>query len=1109
MATTRVHAEPYTGDPNGPKLSHLRVKFANLKRELMLKPNADKLNENDFFFLLIGLTAGDAHDQACALMEELEEELANKNAAAKIQFEQQETRGSTTRPRTRQATATDPEGSITTQSDEGTARFVEETLFDDPIGRFWKRMEELYPEKSVVRINEFRVFALKPNETMSSAVSRMMSLCWLLKQPEPLAVTRFLQAIRPRKLQEEVRRQLLMTVTDAESWTLQQVGEIATRLERAHSFESLWTASITRPEASSSGAPSAAPSRPRSDDAGGLTIPFTCHTCGQEGHKSPQCPERRRTKAPPAAMRAAPPHGPAQDARSCYICGQTGHFAAKCPNKEAHNKSGEKMWCSLHQVGSHTNAACRSQQRAAQRGRHPAHTASPSQAAPKPPVAARAAQPMAEAAHDDSALSPHTSGGRAPTHEQLLSLWETTYGTREVPDDTAASGFRGQIATTSEALPAPQKVQDAAPTTEGLRKRAPTNERVRGRQIDMPLSFLPRDLLKPLAARHDNDQAPDTEPEFAAPQPVPALTKDVPASFEELPRSDPEWQGEELYNVNNPRLAAMLSSLPGSFHSDPSEGFYRSPKIDNAQDRPALLINGNRVHNVILDLGAEAVITGPNGAAAMGITPDMITRDVVPLKIADGQITKKLDRTTEPLSFVFNPDTPDELTVHSYVLIVPHELPETLLGMSVMGPAGLVSDVRKQRVYYYRTDAQGREVTCTVASRFPIEYGPSPLSGARHAEVRAFSGFVPAAPGPTRSHLASYPWVRQPCVGLGKITTEQVQIARRRIEQARTERRLTNLDIYDRTFKVVANLQGWKPPISMPAYVHLKPLNWDYVDKHRELSPNNPEGVVVLELFAGIMATTEALLRNGIKIRRVYACEVDPKARDVAEFRLRALSLTFPELLAPEAWAECFTALPQDIRRITKEHLEQLTPVDLIVAGFPCQGFSQASSHPEGLRDKRSRLLFDAVTIVHDAFELWGPTGYLFENVDASDHRIPAVRDEFNQVVKGLLGRPCTFDAVAVGSYAHRNRCWWTNLIPGPLLHTMVERAFQKRDPFQQASQCLDRGRKVGHAHNSRAPGRHSVNIPGAPLKAFSTFVSLLGSHSYQPVMLSLLTTLV
>ena len=327
MATARVHFEPYTGDPNGPRLSHLRVAFANLRRDLMLKPNSDKLTENDYFHMLIGLTAGDAHDQACAFMEELEEELTNKNAAAKLQHEQQSAER-TRRPVTR---ATDTaSGSATTAEP-----FVPETQFDDPIVRFWKRMEELYPEKSVVRINEFRDFALKENETMSSAVSRMMSLRRLLKQPEPLAVTRFLQAIRPRKLQDEVRRQLLMTVTDAESWTLQQVGEIAVRLERAHSFESLWTASITRPDANS-GAPAAAPNRPRSGNTAKLTTtPLTCHNCGEAGHIERNCTAPRRTKEP-AARRAAPqPAKSARDERACYECGGLDHYAARCPQKKA------------------------------------------------------------------------------------------------------------------------------------------------------------------------------------------------------------------------------------------------------------------------------------------------------------------------------------------------------------------------------------------------------------------------------------------------------------------------------------------------------------------------------------------------------------------------------------------------------------------------------------------------------------------------------------------------------------------------------------------------------------------------------------------------------
>jgi hypothetical protein len=225
----------YTGDPNGPKLSHLRVKFANKKRDYMLKPGSEKLTDNDYFHNLIGLTAGDAHDQACALLEELEEELTATNEAAKALHERQLATSDSTesRPLRQKKTA----GAWASQESAGdgppmVGEFQPETLYHDPINRFWKLMERLYPKRGPARINEFRSFALKSNETMSSAIARMMTLRRLLKQPEQMAVMLFLQAIQPKRLQEEVRRQLMTLACDAEDWTLQQVGEIAARLKR-------------------------------------------------------------------------------------------------------------------------------------------------------------------------------------------------------------------------------------------------------------------------------------------------------------------------------------------------------------------------------------------------------------------------------------------------------------------------------------------------------------------------------------------------------------------------------------------------------------------------------------------------------------------------------------------------------------------------------------------------------------------------------------------------------------------------------------------------------------------------------------------------------------
>jgi hypothetical protein len=123
----------------------------------------------------------------------------------------------------------------------------------------------------------------------------------------------------------------------------------------------------------------------------------------------------------------------------------------------------------------------------------------------------------------------------------------------------------------------------------------------------------------------------------------------------------------------------------------------------------------------------------------------------------------------------------------------------------------------------------------------------------------------------------------------------------------------------------------------------------------------------------------------------------------------------------------------------------------------------------------------------------------LFENVDATDHPQEDVRDEFNKVVRRLLGPGFAFDAVAVGSSAHRHRRWWTNLAPNNLLLEMVEKKFKLQKPDQYVRKHLEPGRQAQNARNSAAPGKHSVNVPGQPLRAFSTFVTVKGSHAFRP----------
>jgi hypothetical protein len=139
------------------------------------------------------------------------------------------------------------------------------------------------------------------------------------------------------------------------------------------------------------------------------------------------------------------------------------------------------------------------------------------------------------------------------------------------------------------------------------------------------------------------------------------------------------------------------------------------------------------------------------------------------------------------------------------------------------------------------------------------------------------------------------------------------------------------------------------------------------------------------------------------------------------------------------------------------------------------------------------------VCVIHLIHRHWGHCGWLIKNVDAIDHPIDSVRRDFNKVIKRLLGEGVAFDAILVGFYAHKIRRYWQNLISGPLLYEMVEKRFQMRSVDQQVQDVVEPGRFAQTWQHDKAPGPHTVNIPGRPLKAFATFLTVVDSHAYTP----------
>jgi hypothetical protein len=185
------------------------------------------------------------------------------------------------------------------------------------------------------------------------------------------------------------------------------------------------------------------------------------------------------------------------------------------------------------------------------------------------------------------------------------------------------------------------------------------------------------------------------------------------------------------------------------------------------------------------------------------------------------------------------------------------------------------------------------------------------------------------------------------------------------------------------------------------------------------------------------------------------------------------------------------------VELIGNSHVLAMEQPDLIVEGFPCQGFYRASRQARGLADPKTHLLMEALRVIHLIHRRRGRCAWLIENVVATDHSIDSVRRDFNEVVKRLLGEGVAYDAILVGLYAHRYRRYWQNLIPGPLLHEMVEKRFLMRSVDQQVQDVLEPGRFAQTCQHNRAPGPHTVNISGRPLKAFATFVTVADSDAY------------
>ena len=153
----------------------------------------------------------------------------------------------------------------------------------------------------------------------------------------------------------------------------------------------------------------------------------------------------------------------------------------------------------------------------------------------------------------------------------------------------------------------------------------------------------------------------------------------------------------------------------------------------------------------------------------------------------------------------------------------------------------------------------------------------------------------------------------------------------------------------------------------------------------------------VLSLFDGISCGQIALHRTELEVDNYYASEICEDAITVTQAR-------FP-----------YTIQLGNVEHVTADLIGE--PIDLLIGGSPCQGFSMAGKRLN-FEDPRSKLFFEFVRLLEEL----NPTYFLLENVK--------MNKESRDIITKILGvEPIEINSALV-SAQNRIRYYWTN-IPG------------------------------------------------------------------------------
>ncbi|XP_073794099.1 DNA (cytosine-5-)-methyltransferase 3 beta, duplicate b.2 isoform X2 [Danio rerio] len=215
----------------------------------------------------------------------------------------------------------------------------------------------------------------------------------------------------------------------------------------------------------------------------------------------------------------------------------------------------------------------------------------------------------------------------------------------------------------------------------------------------------------------------------------------------------------------------------------------------------------------------------------------------------------------------------------------------------------------------------------------------------------------------------------------------------------------------------------------------------------------------VLSLFDGI-ATGYLVLRDlGFKVEKYVASEIDEE------------SITISMVNHDGKITQV-----DDVKNITKKHIEQWGPFDLLIGGSPCNDLSIVNPARKGLYEGTGRLFFEyyrLLNVLKPKEDDPQPFFWLFENVTFMQTHVKA------DICRFLECNPVLVDAVKV-SPAHRARYFWGN-IPG-----MNRPIIASQNDKLCLQECLEPGRTAKYEkvrtittrQNSLKQGTNDAHFP-------------------------------